>query len=120
MKHTRKSFIAATLTAIGAALLGKTIQVEMKQAINGDGHVEAVHIRDKDGKQALYGQPFAFGVQPAKPFIGLAPDVKMRVRMRKGEFAIAYAKSPQGIVQGYIGDAGENWTFVPREYNQRA
>ena len=100
MKHTRKSFIAATLTAIGAALLGKTIQVEMKQAING--------------------QPFAFGVQPAKPFIGLAPDVKMRVRMRKGEFAIAYAKSPQGLVQGYIGDAGENWTFVPREYNQRA
>lgn len=120
MKYSRKTFISTFLTSIGVALLGKARQVEMKQAINGDGHVEAVLLRDRDGKQEFFGQPFIFGTVPAKPFIGLAPDVKMRVRMRKGEFATAWAKSPQGIVHGYIGDAGDNWTFVPREYNQRS
>lgn len=120
MNHTRKSFLARL-----AALIGIPVCIQrdprFTHAENGEGLVESIATENKAGV-TIIGRQFIFGVAEPKRITNIPIGAKVRLRMRKGEFAIAFLKNGSQTTQHYIqGDGQETWALSgPRSANRRA
>lgn len=122
MNYTKRSLIRTLFSFLGIGLIARERSISAdpeiySEAKDSEGMVESVAISNGGKGISIHGAVYVFGVAPLKPFLGIGPDARVRVKMRKAQYAVAYVKTGGTICTGYIQDSGEHWIFVPREAN---